>query len=85
MPMVICGIRENSSGCAISVFLLDCCIWLTLLIVLVSDPAVRQEANTEGQQYFNQTQKRTIAEAAGEIGLGSGPMLGIIIMDALNM
>jgi hypothetical protein len=51
-------------------FTLGGCIWLAALIVLVSDSHLRQEVNSEG---------------AFELPLNSGPFLGIIVMDALNM
>jgi hypothetical protein len=63
------------------------CIWLAALIVLVADPVLRQEVDSEGQQYFSQdsNQKRTISKAGFEIALNSGPFLGLVIMDVLNM
>ena len=64
--------------------------WFVALIVLVSDKKLRRVIHDEGQQYFasnntNSIPTRTISEAASEIGLGSGPFLGIVVTDVLNM
>jgi len=78
-------IRETRQPCSALLFILLTCIWFILLIVLVADPRSRQLAGKEGREYFNQTTTQGLGEAAGKIALGSGPHLGIIIVDSLNI
>ncbi|KAF7349903.1 hypothetical protein MVEN_01291000 [Mycena venus] len=80
--------RDDPSACS-GLFMLNAVIYLVLMIVMVADPHTRQQADSQGQNYFsgNQTEnvKRTVLKAALTIGFGSGAFLGLLIADCLGI
>jgi hypothetical protein len=84
-----CAFQEKDAEFAAGLLLIQALIWLVALIVLVSDKKLRREINQEGHQYIaNLTAPdgpEKIPDASYDIALNSGPFLGMVVMDALNV
>jgi hypothetical protein len=87
IPMALCTMTANNPAvaqCGPLTTVLLFAIWLSLLVVLVADPVLRQKVSDDYQQHANETQKRGVEEII-EMPLDSGPYLGMVFLDSVNL